>query len=109
MPSKCVWSNFGSPSSPQLLYQAPPGAQQLRLPDFLLTAHLGHTDVIVSVMQGIVAVSNHTGKVFVRLWRVESGPTATIALVVTLNDYHAAFTYLELLISVLLSSPTLLR
>ena len=33
-----------SPPSPQFLNQAPPRAQQLRLPDFLRVPHLGHTE-----------------------------------------------------------------
>ena len=41
MPSVHEWSNFGSPASPQFLNQAPPRAQQLRLPT-LLVAHLTH-------------------------------------------------------------------
>ena len=42
MPSLHVWSNFVLPAFPQLLNQAPPRAQQLRLPDFLLAPHLTH-------------------------------------------------------------------
>ena len=32
-----------SPTPPQFLYQAPPGAQQLRRPDFLNVPQVGHT------------------------------------------------------------------
>ena len=43
MPSTHVWSNFLSPASPQFLNQAPPRAQQLSFPDFLVVPHLVHT------------------------------------------------------------------
>ena len=42
MSSVHVCSNFGSPGLPHCLFQIPPGAQQLSLPDFLITPHLGH-------------------------------------------------------------------
>ena len=35
---------------PQFSNQAPPGAQQLSLPDFLMAAHLGHTGAILVVV-----------------------------------------------------------
>ena len=35
-------STFTLPAPPQVLYQAPPGAQQLTRPDFLNKPHLGH-------------------------------------------------------------------
>ena len=41
-PSTHVCSNFKSPALPQFLNQAPPGAQQLRFPDFLTVPHLKH-------------------------------------------------------------------
>ena len=43
MPSTHVWSNFLSPASPQFLNQAPPRAQQLRLPNSWVVPHLPHT------------------------------------------------------------------
>ena len=46
MPSVHVCSNLGSATSPQFSNQAPPWAQQLRLPDFLLTPHLGHRNTV---------------------------------------------------------------
>ena len=42
MPSPHVWSNRTSPASPHLLNQAPPRAQQLSLPLFLVMPHAGH-------------------------------------------------------------------
>ena len=41
---------------PQFLNQAPPGAQQLILPDFVNVPHLGHVIVlaIVEVMLGVL-------------------------------------------------------
>ena len=52
MPSNHVWSKFGSPTSPQFLYQAPPVVQQLTLPDFLFLPHLGHMGVLLDVVMG---------------------------------------------------------
>ena len=43
-PSSHVCSNMGSLPSPHFSNQAPPKAQQLRLPLFLLTPHFGHTN-----------------------------------------------------------------
>ena len=43
LPSSHVCSVLELPLVPQFSNQAPPGAQQLGLPDFLMTAHLGHT------------------------------------------------------------------
>ena len=47
-PSIHVYSTFALPPFPHILNQAPPGAQQLTLPDFLKVPHLGHVigDVI---------------------------------------------------------------
>ena len=47
MPSVHVWSNCVSPRSPHFLNQAPPRAQQLRLPDSLVKPHLRHTELTV--------------------------------------------------------------
>ena len=49
MPSAHVWSKFVSPTSPQFLNQAPPRAQQLPLPDFLVATHLMHNLSILPV------------------------------------------------------------
>ena len=38
--SNQLWATFLLPASPQFLYQAPPGAQQLTRPDFLNAPHL---------------------------------------------------------------------
>ena len=53
-PSDHLWSTFLLPAPPQFLNQAPPGAQQLRLPDFLNVPQLGHPIVfaVVDVMAG---------------------------------------------------------
>ena len=45
IPSTHVWRTLKSPALPQLLYQAPPGAQQLGLPDCLKWAHWEHPPV----------------------------------------------------------------
>ena len=47
MPSTHVWSVLELPLVPQFSNQAPPGAQQLGLLDFLMTAHLGHTGAVL--------------------------------------------------------------
>ena len=47
MPSSHVCSNVVSPTSPHCLNQAPPRAQQLNLPDFLVVPHLGQTSSII--------------------------------------------------------------
>ena len=55
-PSNHLWFVFLLPAPPQFLYQAPPGAQQLALPDFANVPHLGHIMVlvIVEVMDGVL-------------------------------------------------------
>ena len=53
-PSDHLWAIFLLPTAPQLLNQAPPGAQQLNLPDFFLITHLGHTRPIDAVMVSVV-------------------------------------------------------
>ena len=47
------------PAPPQFLNQAPPGAQQLTLPDFLNVPHFGHVIVlaIVEVMAGVLVLT----------------------------------------------------
>ena len=54
MPSNHVWSNFESPGFPHLLNQVPPGAQQLRFPDFLRVPHFRHSLLFVAVLVAIV-------------------------------------------------------
>ena len=67
MPSAHVCSNIESLESPHFLNQAPPRAQQLRLPDFLVVPHLGHpvlllgADVLVVVSAVPVVVSASVG------------------------------------------------
>ena len=54
-PSTHVYSVLELRLVPQFLNQAPPGAQQLRLPDFLMVPHLEHMEPIVFVT--VVAVT----------------------------------------------------
>ena len=52
-------SIFGLFKFPHFLYQAPPGAQQLSLPDFELALHFGHlvgSVVVESVLVGTPVV-----------------------------------------------------
>ena len=55
IPSIHLCSTFLLPAPPQLLYQAPPGAQQLTRPDFSNVPHFGHAIIfaIVGVMDGV--------------------------------------------------------
>ena len=46
-PSTHVYSVLELPMVPHFSNQAPPGAQQLSLPDFLMAAQLGHTGAIL--------------------------------------------------------------
>ena len=59
-PSNHVYSVFELSAVPQFLNQAPPGAQQLILPDFLMVPHLEHMKPIV-VTVAVVAAG-------VRMW-----------------------------------------
>ena len=54
-PSDHLWSAFLLP--PQFLYQAPPGAQQLALPDFLNALHFGHAIALVEVMTSVLVLT----------------------------------------------------
>ena len=63
MPSAHVWSNFGSPASPQFLNQAPPRAQQLCLPDFLVIPHLVQVSMLV-VRDGFIPTGSVRACVF---------------------------------------------
>ena len=47
LPSSHVCSVLELPLVPQFSNQAPPGAQQLSLPDLVMAAHLGHTGAIL--------------------------------------------------------------
>jgi len=68
-PSNQLWDTFLSPAPPQVLYQAPPGAQQLTRPDFLNVAQFGHistaeamSGVVSDVVIGVLAIchrANH--------------------------------------------------
>ena len=53
-PSNQLWTAFLLPESPQLWYQAPPGAQQLTRPDFLNVPQFGHI-LIVETTSGVVS------------------------------------------------------
>jgi len=46
-----VWPKFETPAFPHLLNHAPPGAQQLRLPDFFRVPHLVHMGLTVAVVR----------------------------------------------------------
>ena len=63
MPSAHVYSKSVSPTSPHLLNQEPPRAQQLSLPDFLAVPHLGHAELTATgagVAGGGVVVPGRT-------------------------------------------------
>ena len=62
MPCVHVWSKFESPVFPHLLNQAPPRAQQLRLPEFLTVPHLVHMGLTVVVV-GVAQVPHRGGQV----------------------------------------------
>ena len=86
MPSNHVYSAFAFPALPHFLYQAPPGAQQLRLPDFLLIPHFGHTELGLLVMVVVAAadvinrlkhnksIDNKKGEIDIRCFRVLGTP-----------------------------------
>ena len=54
---------FLLPAPPQLLYQAPPGAQQLTLPDLRNVPHFGHATALatVEVAGGVRTISSRSG------------------------------------------------
>ena len=56
MPSPHVWSKLDSSGLPQFLNQAPPRAQQLTFPDFLIAAHLVHVPDATVVAAVLVEV-----------------------------------------------------
>merc|ERR1719174_3631420 len=59
-PSTHVYSVLELRLVPHFLNQAPPGAQQLSLPDFLMAAHLAHTGaILVAVTLQACKPSNH--------------------------------------------------
>ena len=61
-PSAQVCSKFMSPSSPQVLNQAPPRAQQLRLPDFLIVPQLSHPLLFILTADELVIVGASVGE-----------------------------------------------
>ena len=70
-PSNHLWSKFSLRAPAQFLNQAPPGAQQLFLPDFSNVPHLGHVVVLVIVkvipgvltdaVIGVLTISSRSG------------------------------------------------
>ena len=48
MPSTQVWPTFESPASPHFWNQAPPRAQQLRLPDLFAVPHLEQLSLLIT-------------------------------------------------------------
>jgi len=70
---------FLLPNPPQFLNQAPPGAQQLTLPDLRNVPHLGHVlvrsiakeiyDVLSAVLVGILTMSSRSGIFRCDTWR----------------------------------------
>ena len=56
-PSSHLCSIYLLPAPPHFLYHAPPGAQQLTLPDFSNVPHCGHAIVlaVIEVMVGVLA------------------------------------------------------
>ena len=55
-PSNHLRSAYLLPAPPQFLYQAPPGAQQLFLPDFSNVPHFGHVIAFATVEAMAVVV-----------------------------------------------------
>ena len=70
-PSDHLWSAFPSPKPPQPLNQAPPGAQQLALPDFLKVPHFEQamtlplpevmSRVLTDMVVGVLAMRTRSG------------------------------------------------
>ena len=67
-PSDHLRTKLLLPSPPQFLNQAPPGAQQLSLPDFRNAPHVGHVIVfevidggLADVLIGVLAMSSRSG------------------------------------------------
>merc|ERR1719182_657355 len=56
-PSNHLCPAFLLPIPPQFLYQAPPGAQQLPLPDFSNIPHLGHIISLLEVMPNVLVIT----------------------------------------------------
>ena len=70
------------PTPPQFLNQAPPGAQQLTLPDFLNVPHLGHiialaiVEVRILIDVRIISSRSRNGRRFFVTGCTISGPGA---------------------------------
>ena len=54
-PSDQLWRTLLLSVTPQFLYQAPPGAQQLTRPDFLNVPHFGHRTAPIIAEPGVVS------------------------------------------------------
>ena len=57
-PSNHVWSAFRLPAPPQFLCQAPPGAQQLTLPDSSNVPHFGQIISLLEVMPNVFVLAD---------------------------------------------------
>ena len=58
MPSDHLCTAFLLPEPPQFLYQAPPGAQQLALPDFTKVPHFRHVTVLTIIEVGVEVLTD---------------------------------------------------
>ena len=56
-PLNHLYSAFLLPTPPQILYQAPPGAQQLALPDLANMPHFEHVISLIDVTNGVLVVT----------------------------------------------------
>ena len=57
-PSVHVWPTFALPMPPQVLNQAPPGAQQLVLPDFKNVPHFEHVIILAIIEVGVEVLTD---------------------------------------------------
>ena len=55
MPSNHLWPTFSLPTPPHFLNQAPPGAQQLSLPDFLNVPHREQT-ILFAMVEAMIVI-----------------------------------------------------
>ena len=90
-PSDQLWSTFLLRAPPQFINQAPPGAQQLFLPDFSNVPHLEHVIVLttVDVMDGVLTISSRSGNGWRdTYWRVGNAVTGVGADAHTVCDIN---------------------
>ena len=57
-PFNQLWPTFLSLTPPQLLYQSPPGAQQLALPDFSNVPHCRHANPLLAVLAILLVLTD---------------------------------------------------